>query len=259
MITWNQINLQDRASFIMEEFLFFHDFIILILISIVIFVGIIIIYSLFNKFINIFLLENQLLEIIWTLIPGIILIEIALPSLSLLYLFEESFNSNITIKALGHQWFWRYEYWDFLKNEAGFIYDSYIIPTNQIDNINIFRLLDVDSRLIIPFGIKTRILISSVDVLHAWTVPRIGIKADATPGRLNQLSFSPNRTGVFFGQCSEICGANHSFIPIVLEIIKINDFIKWIKTLYSYSLLKALFWSNKKGIFSKNTFSYSEF
>lgn len=231
MITWNQLNLQDRASFIIEEFLFFHDFIILILISIIIFVGIIIICALFNTFINIFLLENQFLEIIWTIIPGIILIEIALPSLSLLYLFDESFNSNITIKALGHQWFWSYEYWDFIKNEEGFIFDSYIIPINQGDNPDFFRLLDVDSRLILPYGSKTRILISSVDVLHAWTVPAIGVKADATPGRLNQLSFAPNRVGLFFGQCSEICGANHRFIPIVLEIINLSDFIKWIKTL----------------------------
>ena len=231
MITWNQINLQDRASYIIEEFLFFHDFIILILISIIIFVGIIIIFRLFNSFIDIFLLENQFLELIWTLIPGIILIEIALPSLSLLYLFEESFNSNITVKTLGHQWFWSYEYWDFIRNSERFNFDSYIIPLNQSENNDIIRLLDVDSRLILPFGAKTRILVSSVDVLHAWTIPRIGIKADATPGRLNQLSFSPNRTGVFFGQCSEICGANHRFIPIVLEIINISDFIKWIKTL----------------------------
>lgn len=203
-------------------------------------------YRFLNKFINIFLLENQILEIVWTILPGIILIEIALPSLSLLYLFEESFNSNITIKALGHQWFWRYEYWDFLKNKEGFIFDSYMIPLSE-QNSNYFRLLDVDSRLIIPFGTKTRILVSSVDVLHAWTIPRIGIKADATPGRLNQLSFSPNRTGLFFGQCSEICGANHRFIPIVLEVINLSDFIKWIKTLYSSSLTyKALFWRNKK-------------
>lgn len=257
MITWNQINLQDRASFMIEEFLFFHDFIIIILISIIIFVGTIIIYRIFNSFINMFLLENQLLEIIWTIIPGIILIEIALPSLSLLYLFEESFNSNITIKALGHQWFWRYEYWDFLKNNEGFAFDSYMIPADS-EQSSYLRLLDVDSRLILPYGRKTRILVSSVDVLHAWTVPRIGIKADATPGRLNQLSFTPNRTGVFFGQCSEICGANHRFIPIVLEVINLSDFIKWIKTLCLYSLYKALFWRDKKESFSLGTFSYSD-
>lgn len=227
MPQWNQLNLQDRRSAIIEEFIFFHDFIILILIVIIIFVAVIMFLRLFNTFINIFLLESQMLEIFWTVLPGLILIQIAFPSLCLLYLFEESFNSNITIKVLGHQWYWRYEYWDFNKNSDGFRFDSYIIKGDSGSDEE-FRLLDVDTRLVLPYGRKIRILISSVDVLHAWTVPSIGVKADATPGRLNQLSFISNRSGVFFGQCSEICGANHRFMPIVIEIVNINDFIKWL-------------------------------
>lgn len=229
MIVWQQLNFQDGASCLIEEFSFFHDWVILILISILIFVGGIIILRLKNKFINIILLENQFLEIIWTIIPGIILIEIALPSLSLLYLFEESINSNITIKVLGHQWYWRYEFCEFSNSRRWISFDSYILKDSSMRDT--FRLLDVDTRLVIPFGAKIRILVSSSDVLHSWTIPRLGVKADAIPGRLNQLRFFSKRYGIFFGQCSEICGANHRFIPIVLEVVKLKDFLKWIITL----------------------------
>jgi len=127
---------------------------------------------------------------------------------------------------VGHQWYWSYEYSDFNNLE----FDSYIIPSNEIRN-KIFRLLDVDNRTVVPINSQVRTLISAADVLHSWTVPRIGIKADAVPGRLNQVNFYSNRPGVYFGQCSEICGANHSFIPIVLERVPSKIFIKWIKTI----------------------------
>lgn len=226
MITWRQLGLQDRSSPIIEEFIFFHDFIILILIIIIRFVGFIIISTSWNLLIDKTLLENQFLECVWTLLPGVILVQIAIPSLSLLYLFEESLRCSIRIKAIGHQWYWSYEYWDFLKNEECFMFDSYII--SELEKKSQFRLLDVDSRLVLPYATNIRVLVTSADVLHAWTIPSLGVKADATPGRLNQLIFISQRSGVFFGQCSEICGANHRFMPIVLEIVKINDFIKWV-------------------------------
>lgn len=156
------------------------------------------------------------------------MIFIAIPSLRLIYIIDEINNPSISVKSVGHQWYWSYEYSDFKNVE----FDSYIIPINDIKPFN-FRLIDVDNRIIIPFKSQIRILISSTDVIHSWTVPSVGVKIDATPGRLNQSRFIINRPGLFFGQCSEICGANHSFIPIVVERISPNYFIKWI---VSYSL-----------------------
>lgn len=182
------------------------------------------ILSLFiNKLIHRYLLEGQTIELIWTILPALILIFIALPSLKLIYVLDEINNPLISIKTIGHQWYWSYEYSDFKNIE----FDSYITPLNEIKNFN-FRLLDVDNRIIVPFLSKIRILISSSDVIHAWTVPSLGIKVDATPGRINQIRFSVVRSSLFYGQCSEICGANHRFIPIVVERISPNYFIKWI-------------------------------
>ena len=203
------------------------------MIFIISFVLLIMIYILINKYININLLESQIIECIWTIIPAIILIQIAIPSLLLLYILDESIDSSLTIKVLGHQWYWRYEYTDFwsIRKNIQIEFDSYIIPQNELE-INMFRLLDVDNRTIIPYKVHIRILISSADVLHAWTVPSLGVKADAIPGRLNQVRFIRQRPGIFFGQCSEICGANHSFMPIVIEIININLFLNWITCIY---------------------------
>ena len=233
IINWGQFGLQDANSPIIEELIFLHDFINLILIFIITFVGYIIISMLLNKYININILERQIIECIWTIIPAIILIQIAMPSLLLLYILDESIDRSITIKVLGHQWYWSYEYTDFwsLRKLNQIEFDSYIIHSNELESI-IFRLLDVDNRTIVPYNIHIRILISSADVLHAWTVPSLGVKADAIPGRLNQVKFIRQRPGIFFGQCSEICGANHSFIPIVIEIININYFLNWITCIY---------------------------
>lgn len=172
------------------------------------------------------IIESQGLELFWTIIPSFILIFIGLPSIRLLYLLDEVYNPAITIKTIGHQWYWSYEYSDFINLE----FDSYIIPSNEIE-INIFRLIDVDNRIIAPLNSQVRTLITAADVLHSWTVPRMGIKADAVPGRLNQVNFYTNRPGLFFGQCSEICGANHRFMPIVIETIPGKNFIKWVKNI----------------------------
>jgi cytochrome c oxidase subunit 2 len=192
------------------------------------------VFILFNKFININLLESQIIERIWTIIPAVILIQIAMPSLLLLYMLDESIDSSLTLKVLGHQWYWSYEYSDIwsIRDNTILEFDAYIIPSNELES-NIFRLLDVDNRTIIPYNIHIRILISSADVLHSWTVPSLGVKADAIPGRLNQVKFISQRPGIFFGQCSEICGANHRFIPIVIEIININSFLNWVTLIYN--------------------------
>nr|UZC78765.1 cytochrome c oxidase subunit 2 [Nephrotoma sp.] len=223
MATWSNLGLQDSASPIMEQLTFFHDHALMILTMITILVGYVMTTLNFNKFTNRYLLSGQLIEIIWTILPAIILVFIAMPSLRLLYLMDEIYNPSITLKTIGHQWYWSYEYSDFNKLE----FDSYMIPTTDL-KLEEFRLLDVDNRVVLPINTQIRILVSAADVLHSWTIPALGVKIDATPGRLNQTSFLINRPGLFFGQCSEICGANHSFMPIVIESVPMNYFINWI-------------------------------
>nr|YP_010994998.1 cytochrome c oxidase subunit II [Molipteryx fuliginosa]WOZ14006.1 cytochrome c oxidase subunit 2 [Molipteryx fuliginosa] len=223
MATWENLNMQDAVSPLMEQLIFFHDHTLMILLMITMLVAYIMINLTNNKFINRTLLEGQTIEFIWTMMPAITLIFIALPSLHLLYLIDEVNKPALTLKSVGHQWYWSYEYSDFHNVE----FDSYMKPTNELKN-NEFRLLDVDNRIVLPMNSQIRILVTAADVLHSWTVPALGIKIDATPGRLNQGNFSINRPGLMYGQCSEICGANHSFMPIVVESVPINNFIKWL-------------------------------
>lgn len=222
MPTWSNLFIQDRASPLIEQLIFFHDHSLLILAITTILVGYLIIILLISKRVNRFLLSGQSIEIIWTFLPAIILLFIAFPSLRLLYLLDEIHSPILSLKTLGHQWYWRYEYIDFQNIE----FDSYITPEREIE-LNTFRLLDVDNRLILPLNTLIRIIISTSDVLHSWTIPALGIKLDGTPGRINQTNFIINRPGLFFGQCSEICGANHRFMPIVIERIPIKNFTNW--------------------------------
>nr|YP_010564743.1 cytochrome c oxidase subunit II [Volucella liupanshanensis]UZA61146.1 cytochrome c oxidase subunit II [Volucella liupanshanensis] len=226
MSTWANLNLQNSASPLMEQLTFFHDHTLMILSMITMMVGYMMFMLFFNNFNNRYLLHGQTIEVIWTILPTIILLFIAFPSLRLLYLLDEINEPMITLKSIGHQWYWSYEYSDFLNIE----FDSYMIPSNELNN-NMFRLLDVDNRIILPMNSQIRILVTAADVLHSWTIPALGVKIDGTPGRLNQTNFLINRPGLFFGQCSEICGANHSFMPIVIESIPMNYFIKWISNM----------------------------
>nr|WKU83851.1 cytochrome c oxidase subunit II [Ceriana willistoni] len=226
MSTWANLGLQDSASPLMEQLTFFHDHALLILIMITVMVGYMMIMLFFNNYSNRYLLHGQTIEVIWTILPTIILLFIAFPSLRLLYLLDEIKEPSITLKSIGHQWYWSYEYSDFLNIE----FDSYMVPLNEM-NSNGFRLLDVDNRVVLPMNSQIRILVTATDVIHSWTVPALGVKIDGTPGRLNQTNFFMNRPGLFFGQCSEICGANHSFMPIVIESVPMNYFIKWISNM----------------------------
>nr|YP_003001959.2 cytochrome c oxidase subunit II [Lymantria dispar]ACL93259.2 cytochrome c oxidase subunit II [Lymantria dispar] len=223
MATWSNFNLQNSASPLMEQIIFFHDHTLIILIMITILVGYLMISLLFNKYINRFLLEGQMIEVIWTILPAITLIFIALPSLRLLYLLDELNNPLITLKSIGHQWYWSYEYSDFKNIE----FDSYMVKSDNMKLDN-FRLLDVDNRVVLPMNNQIRIMVTATDVIHSWTIPALGVKIDANPGRLNQTNFFISRPGIFFGQCSEICGTNHSFMPIMIESIPIKNFINWI-------------------------------
>nr|QXJ42078.1 cytochrome c oxidase subunit II [Euprymna sp. Type 1 GS-2021] len=228
MTYWGQLGFQDACSPLMEQIIFFHDhamFAITMVLTMVMYMSFILMT---NKFSCLNITESQKIETIWTVAPALILLFLALPSLRLLYLLDETNQPLITIKSMGHQWYWSYEYSDFMDIE----FDSYMIPTNEL-NLGQFRLLETDHHLILPMKTNTRIIVSSADVIHSWTVPSLGVKVDAIPGRLNQLMMYPTRSGIYYGQCSEICGANHSFMPITLEIVNMKYFIKWLNMMMS--------------------------
>nr|NP_071456.1 cytochrome c oxidase subunit II [Sardinops melanostictus]YP_010148960.1 cytochrome c oxidase subunit II [Sardinops sagax]QQV69877.1 cytochrome c oxidase subunit II [Sardinops sagax]WMI34822.1 cytochrome c oxidase subunit II [Sardinops sagax]BAB18605.1 cytochrome oxidase subunit 2 [Sardinops melanostictus] len=218
----SQLGLQDAASPVMEELLHFHDHALMIVLLISTLVLYIIVSMVSTKLTDKYILDSQEIEIVWTVLPAVILILIALPSLRILYLMDEINDPHLTIKAMGHQWYWSYEYTDY--EDLGF--DSYMVPTQDLVPGQ-FRLLETDHRMVVPMESPIRVLVSAEDVLHSWAVPALGVKMDAVPGRLNQTAFIASRPGVFYGQCSEICGANHSFMPIVVESVPLEHFENW--------------------------------
>nr|YP_010934955.1 cytochrome c oxidase subunit II [Bombus filchnerae]QTZ18836.1 cytochrome c oxidase subunit 2 [Bombus filchnerae]WKW52603.1 cytochrome c oxidase subunit 2 [Bombus filchnerae] len=223
MSTWNMLMFQDSNSFYSDNLISFHNLTMMMMTMIITLTMFFILDFMMNNFLNLNLLKNHTIEIIWTLVPMIILMIICFPSLKILYYIDEIINPYFSIKAIGHQWYWSYEYPEF----NNFEFDSYMLNYNLK---NQFRLLETDNRLIIPFKISMRMIISSMDVIHSWTIPSLGIKVDAVPGRINQLNLFSIRPGIYFGQCSEICGMNHSFMPIMLESTSYNYFLNWIKT-----------------------------
>ncbi|YP_271958.1 cytochrome c oxidase subunit II (mitochondrion) [Orbicella faveolata] len=218
--------LQDMADPVVEETLFFHERVMFLLVIIIPVVLWLIGEALKNKFYDRFLVDGTFWEIIWAIIPAVILVLIALPSLKLLYLMDEVVSPALTIKAVGHQWYWSYEYSDYEGETLGF--DSYMLPTSDLtpgEN----RLLEVDNKLILPILTHIRLLVTGADVLHSFAVPSLGLKIDAVPGRLNQTGVFIKRPGYFFGQCSEICGANHSFMPIVIKGVWVEEYLHYLK------------------------------
>ena len=224
MSYWTQWGFQDATSPLIEEFAQFNDFAIIIVIFILLITFRVIVSLRLNSIICSSLVEGQVIECLWTAIPALVLVHLAVPSLILLYILDESLTSRLSVKVIAHQWFWRYEYSDLWRSAPSVEFESYITKNEIIGEI---RLLDADNRLTLPYGYRISALIRSADVLHSWAVPVLGVKVDAIPGRLNQAVFVRFRPGVFFGQCSEICGANHRFIPIALEFVHLNDFYFW--------------------------------
>ena len=242
-----QLGFQDPASPIMEGIINLHHYILYYIIGIIVFVSWIIIRILgtftteiYNKNIqnvgltrvtkNILeffrLTHSTILEIIWTIIPGILLFYIAIPSFALLYSMDEIMDPVITIKAIGHQWYWSYECKDqFLNNDdfLSFNFDSYMLHEDELQ-IGDLRLLEVDNPLFLPIQTLIRVIVTADDVLHCWAVPALGIKIDAVPGRLNQTSLYIKREGTYYGQCSEICGINHGFMPIVINAVSLEEY-----------------------------------
>lgn len=228
-----QILFQDPATPVMEALIDLHHEVFFYLVVILTLVSWILtrILWLFNekKHPNpIKFTHNSVLEVVWTIIPALVLMLIAIPSFALLYSMDELIDPAMTVKAIGHQWYWSYEYSDYNTEEGKSIYfDSYMIPEEDLQDGQ-FRLLEVDNRMVVPTNTHVRVLVTSTDVIHSWAVPSLGVKVDALPGRLNQLSFFIQREGVYYGQCSELCGVNHAFMPIVVEAVSLNDYIDWI-------------------------------
>nr|QGZ10064.1 cytochrome c oxidase subunit 2 [Eisenia balatonica] len=223
MPNWGQVMFQDAASSVMLQLISFHDHTLLVLTLVLTVVGYALLALMLNKHLNRYILEAQTVETVWTILPALILLVLALPSLRILYITDEVSQPSITVKTIGHQWYWSYEYTDFMNVEM----DSYMIPTSDLLPGD-YRLLEVDNRMVVPMQLEVRMLITAADVIHSWTVPALGVKVDAVPGRLNQIGFTTSHPGVFYGQCSEICGANHSFMPIAVESINTKSFMAWV-------------------------------
>nr|YP_010449141.1 cytochrome c oxidase subunit II [Cheirogaleus medius]P98027.1 RecName: Full=Cytochrome c oxidase subunit 2; AltName: Full=Cytochrome c oxidase polypeptide II [Cheirogaleus medius]AAA20566.1 cytochrome oxidase II [Cheirogaleus medius]ACJ36172.1 cytochrome oxidase subunit II [Cheirogaleus medius]AIW64275.1 cytochrome c oxidase subunit II [Cheirogaleus medius]AIW80650.1 cytochrome oxidase subunit II [Cheirogaleus medius] len=218
-----QLGFQDAASPIMEELTYFHDHTLMIVFLISSLVLYIISLMLTTELTHTSTMDAQEVETVWTILPAVILILIALPSLRILYMMDEITTPSLTLKTMGHQWYWSYEYTDY----ENLCFDSYMTPSSDLKPGEL-RLLEVDNRVVLPTEMSIRMLISSEDVLHSWTVPSLGVKTDAIPGRLNQATLMTSRPGIYYGQCSEICGANHSFMPIVLELVPLKHFEEWL-------------------------------
>jgi cytochrome c oxidase subunit 2 len=229
-----QLGVQDPATPSMEGMLFFHNYLVFFLILIGSFVfwmlyHVLVNYNEFSNPISKKFTHSSLLEIVWTIVPAIILVLIAIPSFALLYSTDELIDPVVTLKVIGHKWYWSYEYSDYATLEGGdtLNFDSYMIPTSDLVKGS-FRLLEVDNRVVLPINTHIRVLVTAADVLHSWAVPSFGIKVDACPGRLSQASLFIKREGVYYGQCSEICGVNHGFMPIVVRGVTTSRFTNWI-------------------------------
>ena len=228
-----QVNFQEPLTNAMKSLIAFHDWALTFLILIVVLVFYISIMIIKGGFINGLLKDDQELEVLWTIIPFFILILLAVPSLKILYRMEEVNKPYITIQAVGHQWYWTYNY--FIPFEDLFnsieIEGRYLVDNQgSVDKV---RLLDTELRITLPAVKDLRVLCTSDDVLHAWGVNALGVKVDAVPGRINQLNFLINKPGVFYGNCMELCGAQHSFMPITLEAVDIKDFHNWLLLYYN--------------------------
>ena len=225
---------QDSASPQMEALVELHNNIMFYLVIILFGVGWILLsiirnyVSSNNPISNKYLNHGTFIELVWTITPAVILILIAFPSFKLLYLMDEVTDPSMSIVAEGHQWYWSYQYPDFLDSNDEFIeFDSYIVPESDLEDGSL-RMLEVDNRVILPELTHVRFIITAADVIHSFAVPALAIKCDAYPGRLNQVSVLVNREGTFYGQCSEICGILHSSMPIVVESVSIEKFLTWL-------------------------------
>jgi len=218
----------EGMGFFMTELDALHDYIMVVVVAI----SYLLVVALYRIFVsNLFWASyggSQMLEFVWTVVPAVILLCLAVPSLRFLYVLDEGVGDHsFRIKVVGHQWYWSYEYMDL----DGLSYDSYMLQPGDLSSG--FRVLDTDMRLVIPYGVRGRVFVTAADVLHSWAVPSLGVKVDATPGRLGQVYLWSARPGVAYGQCSEICGSNHSTMPIRVECVKGSKYVEWLSSVVS--------------------------
>ncbi len=224
-----QLGFQKSASKTMSDIVWFHDYMLLpIITAITAFVLFLLLYTCIryraskNKIAST-TSHNTLIEVIWTLVPCLILIVMAVPSFKVLYSQDTIPKADVTIKAIGYQWYWGYEYPD-----ENIIFDSYMIDEKDLKE-NQPRLLSVDNEVFVPVNKVIKVMITANDVLHAWALPSFGVKRDAVPGRINETWFKADRTGVFYGQCSELCGIKHAFMPITVNVVSQDEYDKWLE------------------------------
>jgi cytochrome c oxidase subunit 2 len=228
-VDWG-IDLQDAASPSMERMKEFHHLLLYIITGITLFVLALLIWVVirYNKRANPKpeqFSHNVMIEVLWTVIPVIILIVIAIPSFQLLYYTDRTENPEMTLKITGYQWYWGYEYPD----HGGINFQSYMIPDKDIDKSKgQVRLLSTDNPVVLPVDTNIRLWVTAADVLHAFAVPALGVKKDAMPGRLNETWVRITKPGVYFGQCSELCGKDHAYMPIEIHAVSKEEFAKWV-------------------------------
>lgn len=226
--TW-QLNFQPAASPVMETLENMHNILLWIIFGVSILVLLIMIYIAvkFNRKANptpSTTTHNTMLEIVWTTVPILILISIAIPSVRAHYFMEQEPTEGITLKVTGHQWYWSYEYPD----HGGFGFDSYMLNDEDAKKAGEPRLLGTDNHVVVPVNTPVRVLLTGADVIHAWALPAFGVKRDAVPGRLNESWFEATKEGIYYGQCSELCGKLHGFMPIELEVVSKEKFAAWV-------------------------------
>ena len=228
-----QMGIQDPATPMMEGIINFHNFLLCIIVTIGVTISILIIEAVYKfrmhgmaraeKFAH-----ASILEIVWTIIPALILLFIAGPSFTLLYALDECSSQVLVIRVIGHQWYWTYEIPEIAHKDEYLAFDSYMVTLYNLEWAR-FRLLEVDNRLILPVNVHISFIITSADVIHSWAVPSFGVKIDACPGRLAHVTLFFQREGCFYGQCSEICGTGHGFMPIVVRVLSVDEFEFWIQ------------------------------
>ena len=227
-VDW-QLGFQKSASKTMDDIVWFHDYMLLpVITAITVFVLFLIAYACirFRASRNpeaSTTSHNTVIEVIWTLVPCLILIVLAVPSFKVLYSQDEIPKADVTIKAIGYQWYWGYEYPD-----ENIVFDSYMIDEKDLKEGQP-RLLAVDNEVYVPVNKVVKVMITANDVLHAWALPSFGVKRDAVPGRINETWFRAARTGTFYGQCSELCGIKHAFMPITVNVVTEEEYNQWLE------------------------------
>ena len=224
-----QLSFQEPATDLMSDIISFHSYILMpIITGISILVLFLLLYIAFRfnssrNQVASTTTHNTVVEILWTVIPVVLLISIAIPSFRLLYVSETIPKADLTIKAIGNQWYWSYEYPDY----GDIVFDANMLNDDELSDPKL-RLLETDTQIVVPVNKVVKLQITSNDVLHAWTIPAFGVKMDAVPGKLNETWFKANKEGIFYGQCSELCGPRHAFMPINVKVVSDKEFKDWI-------------------------------